>query len=305
MLNDFEQNFTFKRMEINFSYIFVNKKDILIDHKQSLIFIINSINDDYEYNIEYILDLNKNQNFNIINDLKYLEYENYINDEEVIDYISPIFLEDNIIGKCYKYRAELKDYNNIIDYSDYFKSKILINIILLFSNYKKINLKLKSKNNNQLEKYYLINHEFINDIQIKYGYKQIYDSLQEKIENIIISEKDNKNIFFLLKCIPVDLLDQYKDKKIDNILDSMIINLNIEPSIKTINNYENNIRDEPLLIFDNFVIIEQKILKYYVGNYKNENLLSECFFNDGKIIINLPNYLNKNKLFYFRLYSYL
>ena len=161
LLNDFEQNFKFKRIELNFSYIFVNKKDILIDHKQSLIFIINSINEDYEYNIEYILDLNKSQNFNIINDLKYLEYDNYINDEEVIDYISPIFFEDNIIGKCYKYRAELKDYNNIIDYSDYFKSKILINIILLFSNYKKINLKLKSKNNNQLEKYYLINHEFI------------------------------------------------------------------------------------------------------------------------------------------------
>ena len=52
-----------------------------------------------------------------------------------------------------------------------------------------------------------------------------------------------------MKCIPVDLLDQYKDKKIDNILDSMIINLNIEPSIKTINNYENNIRDEPIIDF--------------------------------------------------------
>ena len=295
LLRDFEQNFIFKKLELNFSYIFVNKKDILIDHKQSLIFIIDSINEDYEYNIEYILDLNKFKNFNFINDLKYLDYDNYINDDEEIDYISPIFLEDNIIGKCYKYKSELKDYKNIRDYTDYFQSKTLINIISLYSNYEKINLKLKLKNNNQLEKYYLINHEFINDIKNKYEYKLIYDSLQEKIENIYISEKDNKNIYYLLKCIPIDLLSQYKDKKIDNIKNSMIMSLNIEPSIKTINNYENNIRDEPLLIFDNFEIIEQKILIYYVGNYKNENLLSECIFNDEKIIVNLPNYLNKNK----------
>jgi ubiquitin carboxyl-terminal hydrolase 4/11/15 len=98
-----------------------------------------------------------------------------------------------------------------------------------------------------------------------------------------------------MKCIPIDLLEQYKDKKIDNIKDSMIINLNIEPFIKIINNYENNKQDEPLLIYDNFEIIEQKILKYYVDNYKNENLLSECIFIDEKIIVNLPNYLNKNK----------
>ena len=154
-------------------------------------------------------------------------------------------------------------------------------------------MKLKSKNS-QLEKYYLINQEFISDIQIKYGYKQIYDCLQEKIENINISENDSKNTYFLLKCIPVELLEQYKDKKLDDIKDS-IINIKIEPSIIKINNYKNNIEDESLFIFDNFEIIEQKILNKFVDNYENENLVSECIFNDEKIIVNLPNYLNKNK----------
>ena len=295
LLKDFEQNFSFKKMEPNFSYIFVNKKDILIDHKQSLIFIISSINEDYEYNIDYILDINEFKNFNFINDLQKLEYENYINDKEVNDYISPIFLEDNIQGNCYKYKSEIKDYNNIRNYSKYLKNKTLKNLISLYCNYQKINLKLKLKNKNQFEKYYLINHDFINEIKNNNGYKLIYDSLQKKIDNINISEKDNKNLYYLLKCLPVDLLEQYKDRKIDNIKESMIINLNIEPFIKTINNYENNKQDEPLLIYDNFEIIEQKILKYYVDNYKNENLLSECIFIDEKIIVNLPNYLNKNK----------
>ena len=292
LLKYFEQYFTKREIDLSFSHIFINQKDILIDHKQSLIFIIRK-NNDFIYNIEYILDFKK-FDLNIIEDFQNLEYENYINEQEVNNSISPIFLKDEIIGNCYKYKSDLKDYHNFIDYNKYFTNKVLINIVSLYANYKKINLKLKSKNNNQLKKYYLVNHEFINDTQIKYGYKQIYDSLQEKIENINISENDNKNIYYLLKCIPDDIFEQYKDKKIDEIKDS-IIKLSIEPNIKPLNIYENNIQNESLNIYDNFEIIEQKILNKYVDNYENEKLVSECIFNDGKIFVNLPNYLNENK----------
>ena len=293
LLEHFKNNFLFEKVELNFSHIIINKKDILIDHKQSIIYIIKLENKDYSYNIEYILDFQKLDLNNIINDFEILEYENYIDNKEIDDSLSPIFLKDKIIGNCYKYKSGEKDYSTFIDYSKYFESKVLINIISLYSYYKKINMKLKSKNS-QLEKYYLVNQEFISDIQIEYGYKQIYDSLQQKIENINISENDSKNTYFLLKCIPVELLEQYKDKKIGNIKDS-IINIKIEPSIIKINNYENNIEDESLFIFDNFEIIEQKILNKLVDNYENKNIASECIFNDGKIIVNLPNYLNKNK----------
>ena len=294
LLEYFKKNFQIEEIELNFSHKFINNKDILIDDKQSIIYIIKAGNKDFSYNIEYILDF-KHFNLNIINDFQNLEYENYINEKEEDNSLFPIFMKDKIIGSCYKYKSVEKDYSNFIDYSKYFESKVLINIISLYANYKKINMKLKSKNNNKLEKYYLVNHEFINDNKNKYGYKQIYDYLQEKIENINISENDNYNIFTLLKCIPVDLLEQYKDKKIEDDLRKSMININIEPSITTINKYVNNIQDEPLLIYDNFEIIEKKILNNYVDIYENENLFSECIFNDGKIFVNLPNYLIQNK----------
>jgi len=47
------------------------------------------------------------------------------------------------------------------------------------------------------------------------------------------------------------------------------------------------------MIYNNFGIIDKKILELFIGNYKNDNLLAKYIINNDYIIINLPNYLNK------------
>ena len=126
LLEHFKNNFLVEKVELKFSYIIINKKDILIDHKQSIIYIIKLENKDYSYNIEYILDFKKFDLNIIINDFQFFEYENDIYNKEIDDSPSPIFLKDKIIGNCYKYKSGEKDYNAFIDYSKYFKSKVLI-----------------------------------------------------------------------------------------------------------------------------------------------------------------------------------
>jgi len=126
LLEHFKNNFLVEKVELKFSYIIINKKDILIDHKQFIIYIIKLENKDYSYNIEYILDFKKFDLNIIINDFQFFEYENDIYNKEIDDSPSPIFLKDKIIGNCYKYKSGEKDYNAFIDYSKYFKSKVLI-----------------------------------------------------------------------------------------------------------------------------------------------------------------------------------
>ena len=280
------------------SFISFNKNQILINNKQYTIFIGNlNIEKNYFF-IEFFLYFQNSNSFN--NELKdlSLDYKNYIkdkltfyNESKYDDCIIPLFSNDKILGNIYKYNSAIKDYSKFPDYSKYFKNELLINIISLYSYYKQI----KIKKSIDFEKYYLINEDFINKIKIESGYKQIYDELEKNPQNISIFEEDNSKILFcLLKSLPENMLNEYINKKITNKkYDNK--NFNIEPLLIPIYYYDNNIKEnKTLMIYNNFEIIKKNIIELFIRRFENTDILAECFFNKGKILINIPNHLNNN-----------
>jgi len=76
---------------------------------------------------------------------------------------------------------------------------------------------------------------------------------------------------------------------IAKIKDNLILIL-----IITINYFDNQSQNlDSVLIYNNFEIIEKEIFESFIGKYENTNYLCECFFEKGKIIINIQNNLNK------------
>jgi len=291
----FKKNFGIELSESNFYFGTFNEKDVILDYKNNILFLLISNDEKIAYNIEYIL-VPKAQDkifFNQLNEVVTLGYNNYFNrkmsfnkDNKNEDYISSIFLKDEIIGNCYKYNSNIKDYTHLNDYSKYLEYEALTNILSLYSYYilkkKTITSSFELPN-----KYYLVNSKFMNEIKNESNFSEIYKCLEKNINNIYIDEADiKKNIYFMIKNLPIDLLEKYENKKINsenNIED-------IEPLQAEINYNEK----EPLLIYDNFEIIDSKILDKFVKNYNNNNILVECIFNEGKIIINLPKDLSQN-----------
>ena len=120
-INEFKIDFDINE---HFSFLSINNKDILkyCNKNDNLIFIGN-IEIDIKpktkfYDIEYILDFFDKQKLdNELQDLLkfgfnyFLEYKLLFNKED--DYISPIFNEKEIVGYCYKYNNDIKDYTNI------------------------------------------------------------------------------------------------------------------------------------------------------------------------------------------------
>ena len=170
----------------------------------------------------------------------------------------------------------------------------LFNIISLYLYYKQI----KIKNNRKFEEYYLINEEFINKIRIDIGYKEIYDELNEKLENISSFENynDKKQINDCYNLLDQNILKEYLNKKFNKIY--IKNDYEIEPSLIPLNYYDNieGKQNDSLLIYENFEIIDKNILNLFIQNPIKCNIyLIKCIFNNGKIIINMPNHLN-NKI---------
>ena len=296
----FEENFKIKAEEQKFVFKFVNQKIILKKNSnaQYMIFIVNF--GAKQCSIEYILDYNKNKDLEKeFNDLIKSGIEKYFNEKMMFnkednknDITSPIISDEEIIGCGYKYNSNVKEYINADNRINYLKNDTtLMQLVSLYSYYKKLEEKLKTNNNSNKGKYYLINEEFLIDLKIKSGYKMIYDDLEEHFRNINIENFENdigKNAYFCIKTLPKDILDKYliinfdaKSILKENPIEPKIINTKVK-------------KEESVNIFTNFEIIEKKIIEKFMGKYENEIILSECYFNNGKIIINLHNYLNPN-----------
>ena len=192
---------------------------------------------------------------------------------------------DEIIGNCYKYSSDIKDYTKLNDYTKYLEYKTLTNILSLYS----FNIQIQKKITSMIlyKKYYIVYSKFLNEIKIESNFSEIYNCLEKNIYNIYFDEKTNKkNLYFMIKNLPISLLEKYTDKKLNHEYNDD----DIEP-LQTEINYNEK---ESLLIYDNFEIIDAKIFDKFVKNYKNDKILVECIFNEGKIIINLPKDLNKD-----------
>ena len=289
----FENNFRIKFLNSDNFFGTYNGKDIILDYPNYLIYILILNEETKAYNIEYIL-APKEKNltfFNQLSEVITFGYNDYFNnhflfnkDDNSKDYISSIFVNDEIVGNCYRYSSDIKDYTNQNDYTKYLKYEVLTNILSLYS----FNIQIRKKTTSMIlfKEYYLVKSKFLNEIKMESNFSDIYNSLEKNINNIYFDEKTNKkNLYFMIKNLPIDLIEGYTDKKINNEYD---IN-DIVPEQTEINCNEK----EPLLIYDNFEIIDEKILDIFVKDYKNDNILAECIFNEGKIIINLPKDLNK------------
>jgi ubiquitin C-terminal hydrolase len=99
-----------------------------------------------------------------------------------------------------------------------------------------------------------------------------------------------------MKIIPIEFLEKYLSNKFNYNKTKSQISTNIEPLMITIDYFGNIIKNkDSLLVYNNFEIIETKIMKMVIGTYENKDILCECLFDKGKIIINMPNNLNNNK----------
>ena len=206
--------------------------------------------------------------------------------------IFPIFSNNEnieIIGYGYKYKQGI-DYANAIDYTKYLYNEKLINNLSLFIYYEKIKNKICEK----FEKYYLINFEFMNNIKIENDYKSFYDILNDNIQKLKFSNDKKKNIYSLMNTIPIEFLEEsYSNNKKKN---KSQFNTSVEPLMIIINYFDNiNQKINSLYIYNNFEIINKEIIKSLIDISEDKCFLCECFFEKGKIIINIPKNLN-NKI---------
>ena len=300
---DMEDQFLIKFGEPYISYISINGKDFLIiNDNQYTIFFGNLNYEDHKYNIDYILNFENQKNlieeFEVVINKGHI---NYINDNLIFDKygkkedIFPIFSKNDIleiIGYGYKYKNSVY-YANVIDYTKYLNNESLTNNISLFIHYEN----LKNKKSKNFEKYYLINSEYINNIKIDNHYKLLKDILDENIKKVKIFDNNKKNIYSLLKTLPKEFLSNYfSDKSNDNQNKSQF-NTTVEPLMITINYFDHiNQSKNDLYIYNNFEIIEKKMIKSFIDNYENTSILCECFFEKEKIIINMPYNLNNKSI---------
>ena len=296
----FKENFKINSDDQNFLFKFVNQKAILKknNNTQFLLFIINF--NTKQCSIEYILDYNKSEDMEKeFNDLINSGIEKYFNEKLMFnkennndDIISPIFSKEDIIGYGYKYSPDFQEKFKVDNNLKYLKNETtLMKLLSLYSYYKKIDEKLKTNDSNN-GKYYLINEEFLIELKVGSGYKLIYDDLEETFTKSKREKFENdicKNVYLCIKTLPEDILKKYLSIEFDK---NLILRKNNKFEPKTIK-YNIN-KKESVNIFTNFEIIEKKIIEQFIGKYDNDNISSECYFNNGKIIINLPNHLNTN-----------
>ena len=298
-------NFKITLEKQNISFLTNNSKDIIKinNNKQFTIFVGNFDYANYSYQIEKILDFGKaddlNSEFKFLKNVGINQYynERLFNDKKEGDLIFPIFSNEKIIGYSYDYSPKIKDYSQQNEYIKYINDKILIANISLYLFYEEIEEKIRESNNKNSEEFYLINQKLLTEIKIQSNYKLLKGDLETekiKIDNLSKDKKNfNKNILSFLRACPLHIIQSYSNKK----LISKDINTFMEIDFISLNYYDYKENKEiPVTTYNKFGITEKKIIELFLGREydKGNNKLVECFFNNGYIIINLPNYLNND-----------
>ena len=285
-------DFKIKLKQSNISFITINNKAIIkINYKKQMAIFIGNINhSENSYLFEKILCFDKSKDLNNeFKELKNIGIDFYLKNRVSND---SIFANGKNIGSVYNFPRIIKDDDEKNNYINY---KILNANISLYLFYEQIKEKLKANNNINPEKYYLISEKFLTEIKNQSKYNLLKEDLKKDkidINNCFNENKDFNNITksFLKKCSS-NTVQKYSN-----------IKLNIE--------YENNLIKEidyisldyydykekkniSIIVYNNFGIIDKKIIELFIEKEYDKNKLVECFFNSGYIIINMPNNLNK------------
>ena len=242
------------------------------------------------YNIKYILELDYINSFN--NEKNIIcggNIDNYIQDKlnfaNQKDFICPLFSDNNeLIGYGYKYKQKI-DYNSYYNYYELLSSEKISDLIDIYFNYKTIRQIINKKSIENKERYYIINKQLITDLKVNNEYKY----LEEILKNNKIEEKNFKKIILALKNANDNILKPYKK----NQKSIKTIKVSIEPDMNSIKYFDNPERF--VIIYQNFEIFQKDIFEKIIDkNYISESNLLDCIFNNGKIIINLPENLNND-----------
>ena len=299
-----EKNFNIYISDQEYFYLSHKDGDIIVinNFKQKTIFLGNYDFINNIYSFDYILDFYKKENLE--SELKNIETKNlkdYLNDITVfnsgdyIDYTSPIFIKNDIIGTCYKYTSSTTDYSPCFNFANYLNSDSILNSIFLYFNYTKLeNQLLNLKEINNLD-YYLINHQLIKQIKLNSNYEEIIKILKQNHEINIFEDENNykKKLLSVIKSLSLDLL-QNNTIEIETINDDdyeQLLTLDILP----ITYYDNN-NLETVIIYNNFELLSKKTIDSIIKKELRINLESyKCNFIDGKIVINYPNKNENNQ----------
>ena len=220
--------------------------------------------------------------------------EYYVSDKLMLDkklendYISPIINFENMLGYGYKYEPTITDYTKHDNYIEFLNCENLDNIITLFSYEMLFEERKKSQQLFQNGKYYLVNQEYFNCFKKMYNYNLISQIISP------YEPENAKNLYTFIKKVPSNKLDIYwnykmEEKIFDENKDKFY---SIKPGLVSVK-YKKN---EKVLSYDNFLLIDEKLGKALSNNKENSYFCEECSFIDNKIIINLPNYLNNSGL---------
>ena len=273
--------------------------EILIYNKKYKLYKVNKNKiEEFTEDKNVNIPVNNNNNNSIRNSYKNknIEKNNSNNNKNLDIYKANKKYEKKIVNNDSNNNNKKVDINNINKANNTLQLNInetLFKSISLYLYYKQI----KIKNNTNFEEYYLINKDFINKIIIDIGYKQIYDELNEKLENISENVDDKKKVNDCYNLLDQNIVKEYSNKKFNKII---IKDYEIEPSLIPLNYYDylEGKQNDSLMIYNDFEIINKNILNLFIQNITecNKNLI-ECIFNNGKIIINIPNNnLNGNKI---------
>ena len=276
----------------NIYYLRNKSEDIFTiqTNEQNTILIGNLNKEENLYNIKYILELDYINYFN--NEKNIIcggNIDNYIQDKlnfaNQNDFICPLFSDNNkLIGYGYKYKQKI-DYNSYYNYYDLLSSEKISDLLDIYFNYKKIRQIINKKSIDNKEKYYIINKQLITDIKVNNEYKYI----EEILKNNKIEEKNFKKIILAFKNANDNILKPYKK----NQSSIKTIKVSIEPDMNSIKYFDNP--EKFAIIYQNFEIFQKDIFENIIDkNYISENNLLDCIFNNGKIIINLPENLNND-----------
>ena len=293
IFTDFEKIFNINLEPQNVSYVLFNKDFILKpkDNVQTSLILGHFNKENSSNEVRYILDFKMQEDFNSQFPMVYsYGVDMYVSDKLMFerglenDYISPIFNFEHIIGYGYKYDPKFNDYTKLDNYIKFLNCENLDNIITLFSYEMLYEEKKKSQQLFVNGKYYLVNQEYYNYFKKMYNYNLISKIISP------YEPENEKNLYTFIKKVPSNKLDMYWNYKMEEVLfdknsESYYM---VEPE-SIIVDYN---KDKQVISYDNFLLIDEKSGKVFSDNKESSHICCECTFIDGKIIIDLPNYLN-------------
>ena len=244
------------------------------------------------------------------------------------DYSSPIFdSNQKRIGYAYK----INELNSNLDYTNYHINFKIGKMILLYLNDINLiqNFSNFQNNKNEFKDYFLINKKWINKYKEYYNYGELSKELQNNstFQNVFNSLKNNSNdenyilsdkkLALIIKNLSEKIIKDFneKDKNFEQFRETEYFKNEDKSASFEVLHYNEKNTQNGLLFFNNFEIInaqlynilfapmEMKVSYFNLGKrnslYLNNSETLEktkCMFDNNKIIINLENTRQDDKI---------